>query len=135
VTLESLIPSDVSSVRCDHVFENFPGVFGIVDASPVFTNRPSRHQQQYYSGKFKRHCVKVQALVTPNGQCVHLSDVFRGSMHDKAMLDHSEVVRFLTEEDDTGDERPRLIMADPGYVGIQNSGARAVLPHKRGKGG
>jgi hypothetical protein len=128
------MPSNVSSVQCDHVFGNFPGVFRIVDASPVFTNRPSRHQQQYYSGKFKRHCVKVQALVTPIGQCVHLSDVFRGSTHDKAMFDHSGVVRFLTEEDDTGEERPRLIMADLGYVGIQKSGARAVLPHTRGRG-
>jgi hypothetical protein len=49
------------------------------------------------------------------------------------MFDHSGVIRFLTEEDDTREERPRLIMADLGYVGIQKSGARAVLPHKRGR--
>jgi hypothetical protein len=34
--------------------------------------------------------------------------------------------------DDTGQERRKLIMGDLGYLGIQNTGARAVLPHKRG---
>jgi hypothetical protein len=72
----------------------------------IFINQPTRHQQQYYSGKFKRHCVKVQALVTPNGQCVHFSEVFRGSTHDKAMFDHSEVPRSLTEEHVLGKNGP-----------------------------
>jgi hypothetical protein len=113
---------DVVSVHCEEVLENFPVVFAIVDASPIFINRPSRHQEQYYSGKFKRHCVKVQALVTPDGQCVHLSRVFRGCTHDKATFDQSGVVSFLTERDDNGQEQRKLIMGDLGYQGIQKNG-------------
>jgi hypothetical protein len=132
--LDGLMPDNATSVHCDEVFENFPAVFGIVDASLVFTNRPRRHQEQYSSGKFKRHCVTVQAVVTPDGQCVCLSEVFRGNTHDKAMFDSSGVVGFLTEWDDTGEERAKVIMADLGYLRIQKGGARAVLPQKRGRG-
>jgi hypothetical protein len=86
--LGSLIPANAADVRCTKVFDHSPHVFVIVDASPVFINPPVFNQQQFYSGKFKRHCVKVQALVAADGQCVHLSEPFRGSLHDKAIFDH-----------------------------------------------
>jgi hypothetical protein len=132
--LGSLLPARLADVHCQKVFRNFPHVFAIVDASPVFINRPILSQQQYYSGKFKRHCVKVQALVTADGQCIHLSQVFRGSSHDKAIFDQSKVVEFLTERDDHGLEQPRWIMGDLGYMGINRSGARAVIPFRRHPG-
>jgi hypothetical protein len=132
--LEARMPSDSADVTSEEAFENFPAVFGIVDASPVFINRPSRHQEQYYSGKFKRHCVKVQALVTPDGLCVHLSRVFRGRTHDKAIFDQSWISGFLIDAGEDGRDRRKLIMGDLGYVGIQKSGVRALLPHKRGRG-
>jgi hypothetical protein len=91
------MPDNAASIHCDEVFERFPAVFGIVDASRVFINPPSRHQEQHCSGKFKGYCVKVQALVTPDGQCVCLSEVFWGSTHNKAMFESSGVVGFLTE--------------------------------------
>jgi hypothetical protein len=132
--LEALFPKDSVSVHCDAAFEHFPAAFAIVDASSIFMQRPSRHQTQYYSGKYKRHCIKVQALVTPDGQCVHLSRVFRGCMHDKLLFHLSGAIRLLKEQDDTGREQCKLILADLGYLGIQRSGARAVLPHKPAAG-
>jgi hypothetical protein len=131
--LDGLMPDNAASVHWDEVFENFSAVFGIVDASPVFITSPSRHQEQYCSGKFKRHCVQVQALVTRDGQWVCLSEVFRGRTHGIAMFDRPGVIGFLTQWDDTGQERATVIMADHGYLGIQKSGARAVLPQKRGR--
>jgi hypothetical protein len=131
--LEGLMPTSATTIRCHKVFENFPIIFRIVNTSPRFINLPSRQQEQYYSGKFKRHFVGVQTFVIPDGQYICLSQMFRGSTHDKAMLDHSGVVAFLTEGDGIGQERTRMIMTDLGDLGIQKNEARAVLPHKRGR--
>jgi hypothetical protein len=98
--LEVFLPDHADNVDCAKTFENFLTVFGIVDASPAFINQPTRHQGQYYSGKYKRHYIKVKALVFPNGQCVHLSQVFRGSTHDKATFDASGLLESLTKEDE-----------------------------------
>jgi hypothetical protein len=124
----------LAEVHCDQRFQNFPHIFAIVDASPVFINRPVLSQQQYDSVMFKRHCVKVHALVTADAQCLHLSQGSRGSAHDKAIFNQSKVVAFLTERDDSGREQPRWIMGDLGHVGINRPGARAVLPFKRPPG-
>ena len=32
----------------------------IIDATEIQTQRPSRHQRQYYSGKKKKHTLKVE---------------------------------------------------------------------------
>jgi hypothetical protein len=50
------------------------------------------------------------------------------------MFDASGLLEFLTEEDETGRARTKLIMGDLGYLAINRSGARAVLPHKRVRG-
>jgi hypothetical protein len=55
-----------------------------VDASPIFIQKLSHYQSQYYSGKFKQHCDTIQGLVTADGQCIHLPKVYRGVTHDKA---------------------------------------------------
>jgi hypothetical protein len=116
------------------VFDHFPHVFAIVDASPVFIKRPVFNQQQFYSGQFKRHCVKVQALVTADGQCIHLSEPFRGSAQDKPNLVKSRVKEFLFVREAGRLEQFRLIMADLGYLGIQRSGVMAILPFKSAHG-
>lgn len=132
--LEAFFPRDITEVQCNDVFEDFQNVFGIVDASPVFINRPGRNQQQYYSGKFKRHCVKIQALVIPNGQCVHVSQVFRGRTHDKALFDQSGLAHFITSVRPDGRKTQKIIMGDLGYMGITSTCPGALLPHKRAPG-
>jgi hypothetical protein len=132
--LQALLPRNVADVQCDDVFEDFPEVFGIVDASAVFINRPVRNQQQYYSGKFRRHCVKIQVLVIPNGQCIHLSQVFRGRTHDKALFDESGLSQFITSIGQDGRKTQKTIMGDLGYLGITSTCPAAKLPHKRARG-
>jgi hypothetical protein len=132
---EHFFPKSLEDIHCDDAFIHFPQAFAIVDASPIFVTCPSLHQEQYYSGKFKRHCVKVQALITPDGHCAHLSAVFRGATHDKAIFDRSGATEFVTFRDENGRERQKVIMADLGYVGITRVLANAVLPHKRPRGG
>jgi hypothetical protein len=75
-SLHRFVPSTSPEVRCDYTFDNHREVFGVMDASPVFIQRPTWHQEDYHSGKSRRHCVKSQALVTADGQCVHLLKVY-----------------------------------------------------------
>jgi hypothetical protein len=67
---ERFIPMSLADINSRDEFIQFPQVFAIVDASPIVVTQPIVHQEQYYSGKFKRHCVKAQAFVTPDGRCV-----------------------------------------------------------------
>jgi hypothetical protein len=95
---EAFMPRVLPDIDCQEQFQSFPGVFAIVDASPMFIRRPKRNQDYYYSGKYRRHCVKVQALVTPVGQCIHCSSVYQGTTHDKAIFDRSGIGDFIAYE-------------------------------------
>jgi hypothetical protein len=113
VPLEQFFSANQANIQCELTFENHHEVFCIVDASPVLIRRPARHQIEYYSGKYKRHCVKIQAGLTPDGQCVHLSKVYRGRTHDKAIFDSSGLADFLVYRAPGSDApRHRIIIAD-----------------------
>jgi hypothetical protein len=119
-------------------FDNYLAVFCAVDASPIFIERPNEHQKQFYSGKYKRNCVKIQVLIIPDGTCVHLSVVYPGATYDKRTSDHSKIAQALLVRRDspephrTGDTRHRClpIMGDLDSQGIQHTCPGAVLPHK-----
>jgi hypothetical protein len=82
-----------------------------------------------------RHCVKFQALVTPDAQGIHLSRLCRGTTHDKGIFDRSEVAAFGTYQDDRGRIQHKPIMGDLWYMGIARTCPGSVLPHKRPMGG
>jgi hypothetical protein len=120
--------------NCDLAFPDFPDAYAAVDASVVAIWKPLVDQKLYYSGKHKFHCVKVQALVRPNGLCVHISDVFKGSIHDKRLFDVSQVIDFLTETVPGRHVRHLPFLADSGYQGLQRH-YPVVLPHKSPRNG
>jgi hypothetical protein len=60
--------------------------------------------------------------------------VVQASAHDKAILDHSGLVRFISERDEEGVDRSKLIMGDLGHLGIARSAVMVLLAHKRRKG-
>jgi hypothetical protein len=136
VPLEQFFPANQANIQCELTFENHPEVFCIVDTSPAFIQRPARHQTDCYSGKYKRHYVKVQACLTPDGQCVPLAKVYRGRTHDKAIFDSSGLADFLIYRA-PGSDAPhhRIIIADLGYVGITHPCPNALLPHEKLAGG
>jgi transposase len=127
---DSVFAPTSDAVNCTLMFENYPRVFGIVDASPVFIQRPIRHADQYYSGEYRRHCAKVQVLVTPDGQCVHYSQVFLGRTYDKAIFDASGLRYRIESMDEEGRDCQNTIMGDLGYLGIIHTCPKAILPHK-----
>jgi hypothetical protein len=58
--VESLMRTHALSVHCEKALENLPGVFEIVEASPVCMARPTRHRVEYYSRKLKGVALKYK---------------------------------------------------------------------------
>jgi len=108
--------------------EEFPEVVAIVDATEQATYRPGDkdEQKRYYSGKKKRHTLKTQVVVTPQGEIGDVSDTVPGSVHDKSLFDAAGVADRLQPDE--------AMMGDSGYQGIQRVHL-AILPYKKPKGG
>lgn len=114
--------------KMEAFMQEFPEVAAIVDATEQPTQRPKDQetQQRYYSGKKKRHTLKTQVVVGPDGELMAVSDTVPGAQHDKKLYDESGVGDRLDEDE--------AMMGDSGYQGIQHD-HRAVLPDKKPKGG
>jgi len=114
--------------KMNEFMQEFPEVAVIVDATEQPTYRPKDQdtQKRYYSGKKKRHTLKTQVVVLPDGTIAGFSDTVPGSQHDKSLYDASGVTDHLDQDE--------AIMGDSGYQGIQHD-HRAVLPDKKPKGG
>ena len=77
-------------------------------------------QQEFYSGKHKKHTVKNLAVSTAQGYVLFLSDSYEGKKHDKAIFDELHITE--TEED---------LLADLGFWGADKTQANIVLPFKK----
>jgi len=114
--------------KMDAFMQDFPDVVAIVDATEQPTQRPQDQETQkaHYSGKKKRHTLKTQVVVGPDGELMNVSETVPGSQHDKKLYDESGVGDKLEEDE--------AMMGDSGYQGIQHDHP-AVLPFKKPKGG
>ena len=113
-------------MRMVQFMKEFSDVVAIVDATEQATQRPkdNKEQKKYYSGKKKRHTLKNQIIVTPEGEIIQVSKTEPGSKSDKKIFDESELGDM--DDDDA-------YMGDKGYQGIQHD-HNAVLPNKKPKG-
>ena len=75
----------------DEIEAVFPGFKAFLDATEQEIPRPKnkRKRKTHYSGKKKRHTVKVQLTVNSNGLIVHKTMHVKGSMHDYALYKRS----------------------------------------------
>ena len=95
----------------------------IIDASEQQIERPKKNQKDYYSGKKKRHTIKVQLIVCSITLQILSVLCCKGSKHDIKLLKESglkirdDIVKYL----------------DLGYVGIHKTYANTVIPHKKPK--
>ena len=114
--------------KMDQFMQEFPEVAAIVDATEQPTQRPQDpvEQKRHYSGKKKRHTLKTQVVVGPDGELMGHSETVPGSKHDKTLYDDSRVGERLDEDE--------AMMGDKGFQGIQKD-RLAVLPDKKPKGG
>jgi hypothetical protein len=77
-----------------------------------------------YSGKHRDHGMNVQALTTPDGECVYLGPAHPGATHDLSAARTDGIIQAVT---DAGVET----IADSGY---QGAGGTVRTPIKRPKG-
>jgi hypothetical protein len=114
--------------KMEAFMHDFPDVVAIVDATEQATQRPQDQDRQkaHYSGKKKRHTLKTQVVVGPDGELMDVSQTVPGSQHDKKLYDESGVGDEL--------EAGEAMMGDSGYQGIQHTHP-AALPFKKPKGG
>lgn len=114
--------------KMDQFMQEFPEVTAIVDATEQPTQRPQDpdEQKKYYSGKKKRHTLKTQVVVGPDGELMGYSATVPGAKHDKPLYDESGVSDRLDDDE--------AMMGDKGYQGIQKD-SLAILPDKKPKGG
>jgi len=91
--------------------EMFPEFKAFVDATEQEIPRPGnkRKRKTHYSGKKKRHTVKVQLTVNSDGLIVHQTGHVKGSMHDYALFKRSRP--HLPDNVEGG--------GDLGYLGVK----------------
>lgn len=101
------------------------GTYLLIDVTEIFINRPKRNQKRYYSGKKKRHTMKVQ-IVFDVIKCKIISFyISNGKTHDFKILKESnphfnELIKGL---------------ADSGYQGIEKILPAIETPNKKPRGG
>jgi transposase len=95
----------------------------VVDVSEVPCERPKKKQQEWYSGKKKRHTLKLQLLVHPVTSKILCVTAGRGATHDLRLLRESKTPIHPETE----------LIADAGYQGIQHQHAFTRTPKKASK--
>lgn len=95
------------------VVEVLPVVEVLIDSREQRIRRPTGEEKQrpYYSGKKKAHTMKMQASVSLEGRVQAVSESVPGSTSDLELLDQSEVVERLGEDE--------AAVLDKGYVGVE----------------
>jgi hypothetical protein len=71
---------------------------GFVDGTCREISRPLYNQVLHYSGKVKEHCIKFQAVTTPDGLCTHLFGPFEGTKHDQTLYNASGVEELFQQQ-------------------------------------
>jgi DDE superfamily endonuclease len=108
----------------DEVEEYFPGFKAFIDSTEQEIPRPKnkRRRKSYYSGKKKKHTVKIQYMVNSEGLILHKTEHKKGRKHDYNIYKNKhpttppQVENFL----------------DLGYMGVQNDfpTVKSVLPFR-----
>jgi hypothetical protein len=109
--------------RLETVLRQCPSLEFMIDGTERPMNRPQDPQQQqdYYSGKKKRHSVKNNVITERGGKVVFVSDTYCGSVHDKAICDGEE---YQFPEGST-------LWQDTGFQGFAPPGVRLRQPKKK----
>jgi hypothetical protein len=97
----------------------------IIDATEQPINRPKYGQEDFYSGKKKRHTIKRQIIVTPQKQLISISTSHFGKEHDKTIAEESYYLLHSPPDS--------LGLGDLGYQGLETASYQTlfVIPIKK----
>ncbi|WP_407540965.1 IS5 family transposase [Deinococcus radiomollis] len=122
---EALLKSGRFSLSGKKTLKEADTVFTVVvvDVSEVPCERPKKKQRAWYSGKKKRHTMKLQLLIHPVTSKILCVATGRGATHDLRLLRESKTPIHPETE----------LIADAGYQGIQHQHAFTRTPKKASK--
>ena len=89
--------------------------FAFVDGTGMRICRPLVDQQEFYSGHKKYHCLRFQAITTPDGIIVHLGGPFPGRHHDAGVLIRSKIKHYLARHARSPVGQQLVVYGDEGY--------------------
>ena len=78
-------------------------------------NRPTRDQRAYYNGHKRKHAIKFQSVVTPDGIVVDLFGPELGARHDVHLFNESGLLLTLAQHMTSPSGDPYLLYGDPAY--------------------
>lgn len=109
--------------RLEAVLRECPSLEFIIDGTerPIRRLKDPDRQQDYYSGKKKRHTVTNNVISERGGKVVFLSDTYCGRVHDKAICDGEEY-QFPPGS---------TLWQDTGFQGFAPPGVRIRQPKKK----
>lgn len=95
----------------------------LIDVTEQQIERPLKKQKQYYSGKKKKHTIKVQLIICAISLKILSVWCEKGTVHDFKIFKNSKL----------SIAKQILILADSGYQGIEKIHANSKTPHKKTK--
>jgi hypothetical protein len=87
------IPRYAQAIRDKGAY--FEHCWGFLDATCRRICRPRVAQKAFYNGYKKWHCIKLQAVVTPDGLAPHIYGPIEGSRHDMHIVHRSNLIPFM----------------------------------------
>ena len=97
----------------------------LIDVTECTIQRPKNKQiqEEYYSGKKKKHTIKAQIIMNEKDGKILSVHFDKGSVHDFKLLKK------------TADELPKILkfLADSGYQGIKGLFEKSLTPKKKSK--
>ena len=94
-------PKEYKSTRS---FINYPAAVGALDATLLSINKPSEREEnkKYFSGKHRKHGVKLQVLVAPDDTCIHYRGIIEGSRNNFYLFEQNTLTRNLSRREKGG---------------------------------
>lgn len=92
-----------------------PNCWGFIDGTVRQICRPSIHQEDYYSGHKRVHCVKYQSILCPDGIIINLKGAFPGRRHDSGILRETNIYNQLEQNCIFSNNENYVIYGDQAY--------------------
>lgn len=88
--------------------------FGFIDGTLRPTSRPKVGQRLVYNGHKRKHGLKFQSVVIPNGMIASLHGPYEGRKHDSSMLHDTNLLNEL-RQNAWANGYPLCLYGDPAY--------------------
>lgn len=89
--------------------------WGFIDGTAREMCRPSQDQRHVFSGHTRKHCLKFQSVMAPNGLVANLSGPYAGKRHDSGMLAESGLLPLLQQTMNKANGEAYCLYGDPAY--------------------